>query len=547
MSVELQSPYTQDLPHVFGRYLLLRRLSRGGMGEIFLARHGLTGFEKLCVIKKVLPHLAEDGDFITRFIDEAQVVIKLQHANVAQVFEVGRVGSEYFLSMEYVEGRDLRSIMRVLRDKGDRLQVHHALFIAREIAAGLAYAHRRKDARGGLLNIVHCDVSPPNVLLSFEGEVKLIDFGIAKSRLRATSTDPKLGFGKFGYMAPEQLVRGGKIDRRTDIYATGVVLFELLTGTRMFEPGDTPDYRMLARMVTRGEHPLPSHIDPALAQYDNLVSRALRPDPAERYQLAAELRDAIQAEMVKVAPTMTHDHLGAFMRVLYADEVTADRTAIAQAQQVDLSDFAAELSTASAGTVTFALGDMPLPAPPPTELIHRAPMPRSHGDRPRRRVGLYGAIAAGGLLAGVAAVAAMRGGGDAAVASAEPAPEPIVAIATADAAPAPPDAAPVIVEAIVVPDAAPERVATAPPRPPRKAKKPAPSPPPAADDIVSRDRVQAKLRAATREYTKYKGKYGARLEDEYTELMTLAQFAGDNPDKLAQLDRKIDAFRRKMK
>src|SRR5690348_14159134 len=137
-----------SLPQVFGRYLLVQRLSRGGMGEIFLAKHGLAGFEKLAVIKKVLPHLAADQQFISRFVDEAQVAIKLQHVNIAQVFEVGRVGNEYFLGLEYVEGRDLRRTLAQLNVKKQRLPVDLALFIARELANGLAYAHRRTGSDG---------------------------------------------------------------------------------------------------------------------------------------------------------------------------------------------------------------------------------------------------------------------------------------------------------------------------------------------------------------------------------------------------------------
>src|SRR5678816_3718860 len=259
-----------NLPQVFGRYLLVQRLSRGGMGEIFLAKHGLSGFEKLAVIKKVLQHLSADEQFISRFVDEAQVAIKLQHVNVAQVFEVGRVGDEYFLALEYVDGRDLRRTLALLTHRRQRLPVDLALFIARELANGLAYAHRRTTADGASLNPVHCDISPPNALVSFEGETKVIDFGIAKSVMRATATDPKLGFGKFGYMAPEQLLRGGVIDFRTDIYAAGVVLFELLTSTRLYEAGPQPDYRGLARKVARGEFPLPSHVDLHPVSYTHL-------------------------------------------------------------------------------------------------------------------------------------------------------------------------------------------------------------------------------------------------------------------------------------
>jgi serine/threonine protein kinase len=360
-----------SLPQVFGRYLLVQRLSRGGMGEIFLAKHGLAGFEKLAVIKKVLPNLAADEQFISRFVDEAQVAIKLQHVNVAQVFEVGRVGNEYFLALEYIDGRDLRRILSVLGHRRWRMPVDLALFVARELANGLAYAHRRTAADGSSLNLVHCDISPPNVLVSFEGETKVIDFGIAKSAMRATATDPRLGFGKFGYMAPEQLIRGGVVDYRTDIYAAGVVLFELLTATRLYEAGPQPDYRSLARKVARGEFPLPSHVDRQLAPYDELVVTALRPRLEDRYQSAAELRDAIQQCLVAVNPTISTDQLGAYMRDLFADEMAAQRELHERIASAHLADFQEQFHTQTISTVSFALAQLPLQPPDATGPVVR--------------------------------------------------------------------------------------------------------------------------------------------------------------------------------
>jgi len=380
-----------SLPQVFGRYLLVQRLSRGGMGEIFLAKHGLAGFEKLAVIKKVLPHLAADEQFISRFVDEAQVAIKLSHVNVAQVFEVGRVGDEYFLALEYVDGRDLRRTLALLGHRRQRLPVDLALFIARELANGLAYAHRRTTSDGASLNLVHCDISPPNVLVSFEGETKVIDFGIAKSAMRGTATDPKIGFGKFGYMAPEQLIRGGIVDYRTDLYAAGVVLFELLTGTRLYEAGPEPDYRALAKKVARGEHPLPSQIDAVLAPYDELVVTALRPKALDRYQSAAELRDAIQQCLVAVNPTISTDQLGAYMRDLFADEMTAQRELHDRVASAHLSDFHEQFHTQTIATVSFAVAAPPLVAPDATGQVARgrlatqppvAPSPRSRTTGP---------------------------------------------------------------------------------------------------------------------------------------------------------------------
>jgi serine/threonine protein kinase len=371
------------LPQVFGRYLLVQRLSRGGMGEIFLAKHGLAGFEKLAVIKKVLPHLAADQQFISRFVDEAQVAIKLQHVNIVQVFEVGRVGDEYFLALEYVEGRDLRRILALLGSQKKRLPVDLGLFVGRELANGLAYAHRRTGNDGSSLNLVHCDISPPNVLVSFEGETKVIDFGIAKSALRGTATDPKMGFGKFGYMAPEQLIRGGVVDHRTDIYAAGVVLFELLAGQRLYEAGPEPDYRALAKKVAKGEHKLPSDIDRVLEPYDDLVATALRPKQEDRYQSAAEFRDAIQQCLVGVNPTISTDQLGSYMRELFADEMTAQRELHERVAKAHLSDFQDQLTTQIVSTVSFALANLPLKAPEPPPLPSRTRTPTSKPVAPR--------------------------------------------------------------------------------------------------------------------------------------------------------------------
>ncbi|HLU65296.1 MAG TPA: serine/threonine-protein kinase, partial [Kofleriaceae bacterium] len=351
-----------SLPRIFGRYLLVERLSQGGMGELFLARHGLSGFEKLVVIKKVLPHLAADEEFLSRFIDEAQVAVQLQHANVAQVFEVGRAQDEYFLSMEYVEGVDLRATLAALTARGRTMPPPLALFVAREAASGLAYAHRRTDPSGAPLAVVHCDISPPNLMLSFDGEVKIIDFGIAKSARRLTETNPHRGFGKFGYLAPEQLLKGAVVDARTDIYALGVVLYEMLTGRRMYEVGDTPDYKALARMVLKGQHPLPSQTDPALAPCDELVATALRPDAAQRYQSAAELRDAIQRVLVALSPITNPDHLAELVRELFRDSDAARRRSLADVDRTDLERWRREIDEQATSTVSFAYAGTSEPA-----------------------------------------------------------------------------------------------------------------------------------------------------------------------------------------
>jgi serine/threonine protein kinase len=375
------------LPVVFGRYLLLQRLSRGGMGEIFLAKHGLAGFEKLAVIKKVLPHLAEDEQFISRFVDEAQVAIKLAHVNVAQVFEVGRVGDEYFLALEYVDGRDLRRTLTLLAQEKRRFPIDIALLIGRELANGLAYAHRRTAADGSSLGLVHCDISPPNVMVSFEGETKIIDFGIARSALRGTATDPKMGFGKFGYMAPEQLLRGGVVDHRTDVYAAGVVLFELLTGCRLYEPKDFTDYRALARAVAQGQHRVPSDLDPALAPCDALITTSLAPRPEDRFATAADLRDSIQLLLASVNPTVSTDQLSAVMRGLFATEMAQQRELQERIANTHLADFHEQLNTQVVPTVSFALSE-------PSELLAKRPADagkRTEAAKPRADAAKRGA------------------------------------------------------------------------------------------------------------------------------------------------------------
>jgi serine/threonine protein kinase len=556
------------MPQVFGRYLLLQRLSSGGMGEIFLAKHGLVGFEKICVIKKVLPHLSQDEHFLSRFIDEAQVAIQLQHANVAQVFEVGRVDDDYFLALEFVEGCDVRRALARLIERGQRFPVELGLMIARDVATGLSYAHRRKDAAGRALGLVHCDISPPNIMISFEGEVKVIDFGIAKSALAGTATDPKMGFGKLGYMAPEQLVRGGRIDARTDIYATGAVLFELLTGHRLYEHEPGGDHRALARLIIRGQHPLPSAVDPALAPYDTLVARALHPDPEQRFQSATALRDALQEVLVRIHPTLSSEHLGMFARDLFAGEVAALRQLAARAQGADLGPWQAQLAQRSNATISIALSplhtrEMQVPAVPgagagPSATPGR---PTATQRMPRRSVALW-AVLSTLFFVGSAALAM-------AVVTlvAEPEPEVVPAVSIAPG-PAP-------VPAAVTPDAAAAEIAdTVPPGPevgdvgdtasgdagqadeietspreprrPRPRKKP-PAPAPEQPEQVSADQVQAKFSAVSREYRQFKQSYGPRFDDAWADLAQRAQYAGSDPAKLRALSQELDGFRARMR
>src|SRR5688572_19714166 len=221
-------------PIPFGKYLLLERISVGGMAEVFKAKSfGVEGFEKIIAIKRILPSMAEDADFIQMFIDEAKIAGQLSHANICQTFELGKTSESHFIAMEFIWGKDLLQIQNRFRKLRQQLPVAMSCFIAAKVCEGLDYAHRKKDPLGRPLNIIHRDVSPQNVLVSYEGECKLIDFGIAKAASRSSKTQAGVLKGKFGYMSPEQ-VRGLPLDRRSDIFAIGTLLYEMLTGERLF-------------------------------------------------------------------------------------------------------------------------------------------------------------------------------------------------------------------------------------------------------------------------------------------------------------------------
>jgi hypothetical protein len=269
------------------------------------------------------------------------------------------VGGEYFLALQYIEGRDLRTMVNRCRDHGRRLPPDLCLYLVREITNGLAYAHRRTDDAGKPLELVHCDISPPNVLVSFEGEVKIIDFGIAKSAMQRAQANEEVGFGKFGYMAPEQLLRGATVDRRTDIYSTGVLLYELLTGQRLFSFPPNVDYRQVAREVTAGSFRPPSERELKLGdEFDNLVMRALRTEKNERYQTAEEFRDAVQQHLYRMNPSISADALAVFVGELFKDEIETDRHTMRSLSQTDLQAFRSELMDASSHTVSYALGGL---------------------------------------------------------------------------------------------------------------------------------------------------------------------------------------------
>ena len=280
-------------PQRFGRFVLLDRLSTGGMAEVFLAKSsGLQGFEKVVAIKRILPSVSEDADFITMFIDEAKISANLAHANIGQVFEFGQVNGQYYIAMEYIPGRDLRAIQTHLADTGRVMDLPMALHVGTRLCQALDYAHRQKSGEGVSMEIVHRDVSPPNVIVSFDGAVKLIDFGIAKAASRATRTRAGKLKGKFAYMSPEQ-VQGQQVDRRSDVFSLGIVIYELLTNRRLFH-GESQLATLT--LVRRAEVAPPSTVNPEIPlEVDRIVLKALARSRDDRYGWATELRADLAA------------------------------------------------------------------------------------------------------------------------------------------------------------------------------------------------------------------------------------------------------------
>ena len=289
------------------------------MGEVYLARQrGIDGFQKLLVIKTLLPHLCEDEEFITMFKDEARVTAQLIHPNICQVFEFDQVTGVYFMSMEYLRGEDLRRLWKACETRGTPLKVPLIARVISDAAAGLDFAHSLRDPKGEPYNIVHRDISPQNILVTFEGGVKIIDFGVAKAAGRAQHTRTGALKGKYSYMSPEQ-VAGAEVDGRSDIFALGIVLHELLTGRRLFKADS--DVQTLAR-VRECIVPPPSRLNPQLpAGLDALVLKSLAKNPDDRYKTAQEFRLAIEDWLIQGRMSASSAHLAEFLKIIYAERL----------------------------------------------------------------------------------------------------------------------------------------------------------------------------------------------------------------------------------
>lgn len=287
----------------FGEYRLLERVALGGMAEVWRARRrGVEGFQKTVAIKKILSHLTGSTDFITMFIDEAKLAAQLSHNNIIQIYDLGKVDDDFYIAMEYVEGKDLRTILASSRDQRMPLPLPLALMIIAAVARALDYAHRKRDFANRALGLVHRDVSPQNVLISYEGEIKLCDFGIVKAVAKASTTQMGALKGKLQYMSPEQ-AWGRDVDARSDIFSLGSVMFEVLTGTKLFT-GDSEIGVLDAVRDCRLRSP--RDIVPTIPEeIERIVRKALAKNPEDRYSTAGQMEKEIMAALdaMRLAPT----------------------------------------------------------------------------------------------------------------------------------------------------------------------------------------------------------------------------------------------------
>ncbi len=398
------------LPTRLGKYEILMPLAAGGMARIYIGRSsGIGSFERHVVLKMILPERANDHTAVQMFLDEARLAAALNHQNVAQVFEVGEDGGIHYLAMEYVHGQDLRALLARAGSQGTRVPLELALTIVAGAASGLNHAHDRRGPDGQPLGIVHRDVSPSNIMIGYDGAVKLLDFGIAKATSRSIETQSGIIKGKFAYMAPEQC-RGRDVDRRSDVFSLGIILYEVSTQHRCFRADS--DFDTMHRIVTGDVRPT-RLVQGYPAALEAIVMKALAVEPTQRYQSAGQLLEAIEAFAIASRMSLSTMALGRFMRDMFGEpqepwlQARASQPSIAPARESTVSNTnnpnpnaadAASLAAAAQHTVL----DMPPPisaeeegaawnaksypaveqgfvAPPPN-----APLPASPAESKRR-------------------------------------------------------------------------------------------------------------------------------------------------------------------
>ncbi len=372
-------------PVQFGKYLLLDRINIGGMAEVWRAKtKGPAGDDQLVAVKRILPNISEDDEFIEMFIDEAKITVQLTHTNICAITELGCLSNTYFIAMEYIAGKDLRAVFEQGKKSTTRLPVDLVCYVMAKVCEGLDYAHHKVDPFGAKMNIVHRDVSPQNVLISFDGDVKVIDFGIAKAAGRASRTQAGILKGKFGYMSPEQ-VNGEEIDHRADVFAAGVCLYELLTGERLFV-GET-DYQVLEK-VRSGEVRRPSNVNPLVPpELDAVVLKALERKQDTRYANAGDIAEALMRHLVSLPKMFTKQNLADFMRKEFAEDVEQEKQRLLEYAQlvsnppVATPEMTGPMEPLSADPGATAMMPSPLAPPVPAPRVPSLPDAAKVGGR----------------------------------------------------------------------------------------------------------------------------------------------------------------------
>lgn len=324
-------------PQQFGRYYLVDRIAVGGMAEVFKARaFSDGGFQKLLVIKRILQHLSGNEEFVDMFIDEAKISVELQHPNIVQIYDFGRIGEEYFLAMECIEGKDVKGILRKLAKRRQVMPPEFGAFIAVEMCKGLDFAHKKADLHGEPLGIIHRDISPSNILVSYNAEVKVADFGIAKAENSLYNTKDGVLKGKFEYMSPEQ-ASGDTVTPLSDVFSVGILLHEMLTGRRLFKTDS--DVKTLNK-VKAVDIPRPRALNPGVPiRLDEIVMRALSRDPQERYDDARGLQQALLEYLYPTTPLVVQEDLKRLLQELFADEIRTERGRLQEGSATALQMF----------------------------------------------------------------------------------------------------------------------------------------------------------------------------------------------------------------
>lgn len=318
----------------FGKYILLEKLAMGGMAEIYLARNsGASGVSKFVAIKRILPQFTEQTEFIEMFKDEAKIAVNLTHANIVSIYEFGIEKNAFFLVMDYIEGKNLRQILNKMKKSNVNFTIEQILYIIKEVAAGLDHAHRCIDANTGKpLNIIHRDMSPQNVMVSYEGEVKIVDFGIAKAETQIESTRAGTLKGKFGYMSPEQ-AEGQPVDLRTDVFALGIVLWELLANDRLFVANNEIN---TLRKIRDCQIPSLRKINPAIApELERIVGKALAKDRNLRYQTAAAFHRELSRFLNRQYPDFSAQDFSVFVKTLFSQEILESRKKMVEYAKIE--------------------------------------------------------------------------------------------------------------------------------------------------------------------------------------------------------------------